>query len=165
MTPPPIRSCSGGPSGPFFQRPTNPLLPAVHRKTVPWAVCHKRFTPASANHKTVMDPPQRPSPTVIDPPQHRSPTVIDPPQRRSPNVIDPPQRHSQTVIPSEASRRIFFRVRSCERVGLRREESLFSSVRAQSALCVNVFSQFFPTTHYSLPTTHYSPVPRMKAPL
>jgi hypothetical protein len=122
MTPPPIRSCSGGPSGPFFRRPTNPLLPAVHRKTVPRAVCHKCFTPASANHKT---------------------------------VIDSPQRRSQTVIPSEASRRIFFRVRSCERVGLRREESLFSSVRALSALYVNVFSPFFPTTPYPLLTIHF----------
>jgi hypothetical protein len=38
-------------------------------------------------------------------------------------MISPVYR--KIVIPNEASRRIFFRVRSCERVGLRREESLF----------------------------------------
>ena len=79
-------------------------------------------------------------------------------------------RHYKTVIPSEASRRLFFRVRSCERVGLRREESLFDvpAYRGRSAarffsesssspalrplrLCVILF--FFP-----LLTIHYSPL-------
>jgi hypothetical protein len=66
-------------------------------------------------------------------------------------------------------------VRSCERIGLRSEESLFdvsarpvhstaASARLSSelcalcelrALCVNDCSRFFPTTHYSLPTTHW----------
>ncbi len=64
-------------------------------------------------------------------------------------------RAAHTVIPSEASRRIFFRVRSCERVGLRREESLFSFVRALSTPCVNSFSPFFLATHYPLLTTHW----------
>jgi hypothetical protein len=82
--------------------------------------------------------------------------------------------HRKTVIPSEASRCLFFRVRSCERVGLRSEESLFdlsahpgrnaasprffselSDLCALGALCVNVFSRFSPTTHYSLLTTHW----------
>ncbi len=73
--------------------------------------------------------------------------------------------HYKTVIPSEASRRFFFRVRSCERVGLRSEESLFdssSSSRLSSSalplrplrLCVIFFFSLLLTTHYSLPTTH-----------
>jgi hypothetical protein len=79
--------------------------------------------------------------------------------------------YRKTVIPSDASRRIFFRVRSCERVGLRGEESLFdashrsrhtSSFSASllselHALCVNVFAKVFPATHYPLLTTHWSP--------
>jgi len=82
--------------------------------------------------------------------------------------------HRKTVIPSEASRRLFFRVRSCERVDLRSEESLFDAPAypgrnaaisgpffsglyvpcALRALCVNVCSRFFSATHYSLLTTH-----------
>jgi hypothetical protein len=85
--------------------------------------------------------------------------------------------YRKTVIPSEASRRPFFRVCSCERVGLRREESLFdlpthpgrnaaASARFLSELCVlcvsvflrvKSFSEFFRSTHYSLPTTHWFP--------
>jgi hypothetical protein len=60
-------------------------------------------------------------------------------------------RAVRTVIPSEASRR----VRSCGRVGLRREESLFSFVRVISALCVSSSSSFFLPTHYPLLTTHF----------
>lgn len=69
--------------------------------------------------------------------------------------------HRKTVIPSEASRRLFFRVRSCERVGLRREESLFDLSPGTSApflsplraLCANIFPNVFPTTHHSLLTS------------
>jgi hypothetical protein len=44
-------------------------------------------------------------------------------------------------------------VRSCEPIGLRSEESLFSFVRA-GAPCVNSFSPFFLATHYPLLTIH-----------
>jgi len=60
--------------------------------------------------------------------------------------------YPKTVIPSEASRRIFFRVRSCERVGLRSEESLFSLLCAH---CVKSLSRFVPNTRYPLLTTHF----------
>ena len=83
--------------------------------------------------------------------------------------------YRKTVIPSEASRRLFFRVRSCECVGLRREESLFDlppcsalktrasgpyfselcALCVSASLCVKSFSEFFPTTHYSPFTTHW----------
>jgi len=83
----------------------------------------------------------------------------------------------KTVIPNGASRRFFLRVRSCERVGLRREESLFDVpacsarksrirsslfsklcvLRVSVPLCVKSFSSSFPTTHYSLPTIHLLP--------
>jgi len=65
-------------------------------------------------------------------------------------------RAAHTVTPSEARRRIFFRVRSCERVGLRREESLFSCERAISALGVKSLSPFFLATH-DPPLTIHSP--------
>ncbi len=88
-----------------------------------------------------------------------------------------PVPNHKTVIPNEASRRLFFRVRSCERVGLRREESLFDvpacSVRKSRVsssffselcvlsgsvpLCVKSFSSFFLTIHYSLSTIHLLP--------
>ncbi len=41
---------------------------------------------------------------------------------------------AQSVIPSGAGRRFFFHVRSCERVGLRSEESLFDFYAIQRCL-------------------------------
>jgi hypothetical protein len=90
-------------------------------------------------------------------------------------MISPVYR--KTIIPNVASRNIFFRVRSCERVGLRREESLFGvslcsysnsspavpfcsllcALCVRPDLCVIVFPGFSATTLYSLPTTHWSP--------
>lgn len=61
--------------------------------------------------------------------------------------------YPRTVIPSEASRRIFFRVRFCKRVGLRSEESLFSLLGAR---CVKSLSRFAPAIPYPLLTTHFS---------
>lgn len=88
-----------------------------------------------------------------------------------------PSANHKTVIPNEASRRIFFRVRSSERVGLRREESLFDvslcstrnscffarffsllcALCVLRALCVNVPSGFFLNTYYSLLTLQFLP--------
>ena len=82
-------------------------------------------------------------------------------------MISPVYR--KTVIPNEASRLIFFCVRSCERVGLRREESLFSvspfshaNVGSSGpffsllrALSAKSFSALFLITRNSLPTTHW----------
>jgi len=46
-------------------------------------------------------------------------------------------------------------VRSCEPIGLRSEESLFSFVGAASARCVNFLSPFFLATHYPILTIHF----------
>ena len=100
-----------------------------------------------------------------------------------------PAPYRKSVIPSEASRRLFFRVRSCDRrfrsgrkcVGLRREESLFDvpacSVRksrvssssfselcvlcVSAPLCVKSFSSSF--SDYSLSTISLSTGSPMKS--
>jgi dipeptidyl aminopeptidase/acylaminoacyl peptidase len=63
-----------------------------------------------------------------------------------------PQRSQNTVIPNEASRRLFFAFTSCERVGSRREESLFDlSVRyLHSGLGLFLATPLTP--HYCYPT-------------
>ena len=81
----------------------------------------------------------------------RSPAHNSAPQRSFPNATAQLSFRAEQADFSAS-------VRSCEPIGLRSEESLFSYLRALSSLCVNSLSSFFLPTHYSLLTTH-EPLP------
>jgi hypothetical protein len=62
--------------------------------------------------------------------------------------------HPSPVIPSEASRRFFPAFASCERVGLRREESLFDLSVERAPLPVKLLAQIPPLRIHPLNQRH-----------
>jgi hypothetical protein len=87
----------------------------------------------------------------------RSPAYNSTPQPSFRNATAQPSFRNATAQPSFRAEQADFSasVRSCEPIGLRSEESLFSFVCAVSALGVKSLSPFFMPTHYSLLTTHW----------